>query len=99
MLLYGQPKISPFCSQRETIQIPISIHLWLQVTAFWGKAMPSLSLPGLWLDSLKPMEQEAELAAASAPCLNGSGGGWGGVKQKGKLKYVNTHTHKKRLCG
>lgn len=98
MPLYGQPKISPFRSQRETIQITISIRLWLQVTAFWGKVMPSLSLPCLWLDSLKPMEQQAELAAASASCLNSSGGG-GGMKQKGKLKYVNTHTPKKRLCG
>lgn len=73
MPLNGQPKLSPFHSQRETIQIPISIRLWLQVTAFWGKVLPSLSLPRLWSAILKPVEQGAELAAASASGIRGAG--------------------------
>lgn len=97
MSLHGQLKRSPSPSQREIIQILISICLWLQVTAFWGKVIPCLSLPWSWLDILKPMEQVVKLATANAFCVQL----WGrGMKQKGKLRYIKAHMHnKKRICG
>ena len=93
MPLYGQPKWSPFHSQKETIQILITIHLRLQVTAFWGKVLPSLSLPWLWLDILKPVEQGAELAVANASCIRGAGD----ETKRGTEICKCTHAHKETL--